>query len=343
MGSPTPRSGPVQETAEKQSQTPEELIVFQRRILLSLLVVAVSSLTARSQDATLEWKFKKDVPFYQEMSTTTDQTMKVQGTDVVQKQQQTFIFEWTPLEIKKDEVTLKQKIIGLKMSIDIGGSKINYDSSAKQEAGTNNPLEKFFQALKDAEFKITLNTEKMKVTGITGHDDFVKKLGDANPSMKPLLDRILSKEALQEMAEPMFAALPGGKKSKGNNWERTSKLDMGPIGSYTTSYTFTYDGPDKDKNEKISVKMKLEYKAPDEKAGGGLPFKIKEAKLDGKDGTGEIVYDPKTNTLKSSTLTQKLEGKLTIEIGQQSTTVDLNQTQTTKITTTDKNPVTPPK
>jgi hypothetical protein len=114
---------------------------------------------------------------------------------------------------------------------------------------------------------------------------------------------------------------------------------MGPIGSYTTTYTYTYDGPDKDKNEKIGVKMKLEYKAPDEKVGGGLPFKIKEAKLDGKDGTGEIIYDPKTGSLKSSTLTQKLDGKLTIEIGQQSTTVELSQTQTTKITTTDKNPL----
>jgi hypothetical protein len=324
-----------------QSQTPEELIVFQRSTMLSLLVAAVSALTASSQEATLEWKFKKDVPFYQEMSTETKQTMKVQGTDVQQEQKQTFFFEWTPLEIKKDEVTLKQKIIGLKMSIDIGGSKIDYNSSAPKQEGTNNPLEKFFQALKEAEFKITLNTDKMKVTGITGHDEFVKKLGEANPSMKPLLDKILSKEALQDMAEPMFAALPGGKKKKGDNWERTSKLDMGPIGSYTTTYTYTYEGPDKDKNEKIGVKMKLEYKAPDEKAGGGLPFKIKEAKLDGKDGTGEIIYDPKTNTLKSSSLTQKLDGKLTIEIGQQSTTVDLSQTQTTKITTTDKNPIAP--
>jgi len=317
------------------------MTVFQSRTVLSLLVVAVAALTARSQDADLTWKFKKDATFYQEMTTVTDQTMKVQGTDVVQKQNQTFYFAWTVKDTddKKKEVTLEQKIIGLKMSIDIGGSKINYDSSTKGDAGATNPLDKFFQALNEAKFSITLNTEKMTVTGITGHDEFIKKLGDANPSMKGLLDKILSKQALQDMAEPMFAALPGGKKKKGDTWNRTSKLDMGPIGSYETTYTYTYDGQDKDKNEKITVKTKLEYKAPDEKAaGGGLPFRIKSADLKGQDGTGEIIYDPKAGTLKSSTLSQSLKGSLTIEIGQQSTTVELTQTQKTTIATTDKDP-----
>jgi hypothetical protein len=276
------------------------------------------------------------------MSTVTTQTMKVQGTDVNQEQKQTFYFQWTPLNIdeKKNEVELEQKIIGLKMSIDIGGSKINYDSTAKDAAGatTTNPLNKFFEALNSAKFKITLNTKDMKVTNIVGHEDFVKTLGDANPQMKPLLEKILSKKALQDMAEPMFAAVPGKKVKKGETWERESSLDMGPIGSYKTKYTYTYEGPDKEKLEQIKVTTDLKYEAPKD-ATGGLPFRIKSADLKGQDGTGTILFDPVAGVVKSSKMSLTLTGNLTIEIGQQSTQVELNQKQTTEIKTTEKNPI----
>src|SRR5437764_12742241 len=189
------------------------------------------------------------------MTTTTTQTKTVTGTKVEQKQEQTFFFEWKVIKVDKDKVTLEQKIIGLKMNIDIGGSKISYDSSAAKEGANpnqNNPLNKFFEALKDAAFTITLDTKETKVTSIAGHEKFVTKLTEANQQMKPLLEKILSKEALKDMAEPMFAALPGKKMKKNETWPRKSKLDMGPIGTYETTYTYTYEGPDKDKNETVA-------------------------------------------------------------------------------------------
>jgi hypothetical protein len=179
----------------------------------------------------------------------------------------------------------------------------------------------------------------MQVTSIEGHDKFVAKLTEANTQMKPLLEKILSKQALQDMAEPMFAALTGKKQKKNDTWARKSVLDMGPIGKYETNYTYTYEGPDKDKNEKIGVKSELKYTPPDAKEAANLPFRIRDAKLDGKDSTGTIVYDPKTGWVKSSEMKMTLTGSLTIEIGQQSTTVDLTQDQTTKVTTSADNPL----
>ena len=315
--------------------------MLQRRALFSLLLAALAG-PALGQEATLEWKFTKDKPFYQTMTTTTTQNMKVTGTAVEQKQDQTFYFEWKPTKIDKDKntVTLEQKIIGLKMNIDIGGSKISYDSSAK---GANpnqaNPLNKFFEALNDAAFTIVLDTKEMKVTSIEGHEKFVAKLTEANPQMKPLLEKILSKDALKDMAEPMFAALPGKKVKKNETWPRKSTLDMGPIGKYETNYTYTYEGQDKDKNEKIGVKTELKYTPPDANAAANLPFKIREATLEAKDSTGTIVYDPKAGWVKSSEMTMKLSGKLNIEIGNQTTPVDLTQDQTTKISTSADNPL----
>src|SRR5204863_462927 len=134
-------------------------------------------------------------------------------------------------------------------------------------------------------------------------------------------------------------ALPGKKVKKNETWPRKSTLDMGPIGKYETTYTYTYEGQDKDKNEKIGVKTELKYSPPEAKDAANLPFKIKAATLEAKDSTGTIVYDPKTGWVKSSEMTMKLTGKLTIEIGQQSTDVELVQDQTTKITTSADNPL----
>jgi len=59
------------------------MTVSQRRFVLSLLVVAVAGLPLLGQEADLTWKFTKDKAFYETMTTTTRQTMKVQGNDVV--------------------------------------------------------------------------------------------------------------------------------------------------------------------------------------------------------------------------------------------------------------------
>src|SRR5262249_13436719 len=83
-----------------------------------------ASLPALAQDeAKWEWKaFNKDAkPFYQELKTDTTQVMKVMGQEVKQNQEQTFIISWTPLAPKDGDWVVQQKIIGVKMKIDIGG------------------------------------------------------------------------------------------------------------------------------------------------------------------------------------------------------------------------------
>src|SRR5262249_36570105 len=144
----------------------------------------------------------------------------------------------------------------------------------------------------------------------------------------------------------VFCSLPGKKVVKGKEdatWKQKSDLDMGPLGKYETTYTYTYDGTDKNsKEEKIAVKTELKYTPP---AGGAqdtsanLPLKITKAALEGKDGTGTLVFDPKAGWVKSADLKLTLDGTITIEIGQQSTEVSLHQVQSTTITTSDKNPV----
>jgi hypothetical protein len=282
----------------------------------------------------LKWKFEKDKPFYQEMTTKTQQEMKVMGMDVKQTQDQTFYFSWTFKEEDKDKNTVvTQKIEGVKLTINIAGNPITFDSA--NPTGANTALAEFFKALVGSEFKLTLDKD-MKVVKIEGRDDFLKKLTQANQQMEPLLKKILSEESLKQMADPTFGMTPPKAVAKGDTWTRDMKLSLGPIGSYKGTYKYTYEGlDDKNKNlAKIKVETTLNYEPPTD-AGEGLPFRIKEAKLASKNAKGSILFDIQKGRLEKSENQLDLEGTLDIEIGGMATKVELKQTQSTTVNTSD--------
>jgi hypothetical protein len=155
--------------------------------------------------------------------------------------------------------------------------------------------------------------------------------------MEPLLKKILSEEALKQMADPTFGLLPPKAVAKGETWNRESKLSLGPIGGYKSNLKYTYEGPD-DKNKdlaKIKIETTLTYEPPTD-AGDGLPFKIKDAKLTSKNAKGDVLFDVKKGRLEKSNQSLELEGELNIEIGGMTTKVELKQKQDTTITTSDQ-------
>jgi hypothetical protein len=287
----------------------------------------------------IEWKAfeKAGAKFYQEMTTNTDQTMKVMQMEVKQKQSQTFYIEWTVEKAEKDYWQVKQKIIGVKMDIEIGGNKISFDSQAKEQQA--NPLTDFFKALIDAEFTLKIDRKDMNVTEVSGQKEFVQRLAKANPQLQPLLNAILSENALKQMADPVFSAVPpGGVVPDSGEWKRESKLDMGPIGTYDTTYTYTYKDT-KDKVASIDVASTLKYTPPGGKGAEGLPFKIVSATLKSDKGTGEVKFDLEKGRIASSSMNLNLTGDLTIEIAGMTTDVNLTQKQDSTLRTTDTNPI----
>jgi hypothetical protein len=313
---------------------------------LILAGLAVHGGLARGQDVTWE-SFEKKETFYQKLYTKTTQKMTVMGMKNEQVQEQTFYFEWTPLGKEGDDYKVKQKIIGIKMDIDIGGNKISYVSASVDETAKQpkNPMTEFFGNLVGAEFTLYLNPKTQKVTKVEDVDKLVENLTKVNASMKPLLDKILSKESVQQMAEPMLKVVPpeGKFDMAKKTWSSTTELKMGPIGTYVTKNDYEFKGEDKDKGlAKIGVKVDLKYQAPAGNEGGNLPFKIKKAdNLQGKQigDKNEIEFNYKKGRIESSHLEVELKGDLEIEIAGMSTSVNLDQTQVTDLTTTDKNPL----
>ena len=332
-----------------------------RFVVAALLGVALTAV-AGGQERAFTLKFKDDkgalVPFYQEMSTEVTQHIKVQGQDLPQQQKSTFWYAWTPVKEEKvkegtEEVTkwtLKEKIEGLKMDIDISGNPIKYDSRTPDAPGSaGNPgLVEFFKSLKDSEFTVTLG-KNYKVEKVDGKEDFIKKLVAGSPQMDALLKKVMTDDALKEMTDPTYKLLPEGAKKKGDKWERKTRLNLGPIGSYELTYKFTYLEPDKEGDkkdfDKIEVETAINYTAPKETT-DGLLFRIKDgSKLtsDPAGSKGVVYYDPKLQRIAEATINIKLRGDLVVVIGGTDTKVELTQEQKTTIKTADTSFLAPPK
>ncbi|MBX9579214.1 MAG: hypothetical protein K2X87_02810 [Gemmataceae bacterium] len=286
-------------------------------------------------------KLEKDKPFYQKMKTEVTQVIKVQGQDLTQKQDSTFYFKWTPEKVEGDKATLKQRIEGLTMSIDISGNPITYDSTKKDAPGSaGNPgLMDFFKNLEGAEFGVTLNTKNWTVEKVDGKEEFVKKLGAGSAQMDSLLKKVLTDDALRQMADPTYGLVPDQPKAVGETWEKKQVLNLGPIGTYDVTYKMTYKGKDPTQKDldRVEVVPTLAYKPPAEGT-DGLLFKIKDGKMEAKpiDPADQlppsvILYNPQTGRVVKATISLKLRGELTVVIGGTETKVELEQRQTTSI------------
>src|SRR5262249_7938702 len=142
---------------------------------------------------------------------------------------------------------LKQKLEGLKMSIDISGNLITYDSTKTDNPTTGSAgLSDFFKKLVGAEFTATID-KNYKVEKVDGKDAFITALGGpGNQQMDNLLKKMLTEDALKQMCDPTLGMIPDGPKKPGDTWEKKATLSLGPIGNYEVTYKFKYVGPEKD-------------------------------------------------------------------------------------------------
>ena len=329
------------------------------RIVVAVLLGVVAAGFAGAQD-NKERKFEigfkgkdgKLTPYYQQVETKVTQVIKVQNQDLTQKQSSKFWYQWTPVKEEKategkdtfTRWTVKQKIEGLEMNIDISGNPISYSSKTEATGSSGNPgLVEFFKGLKDTEFTVTLG-KNYKVEKVEGKDEFIKKIGAGSQQMDALLKKVLTEDALKEMVDPTAKLFPpdGAPKKVGDTWENKTTLKLGPIGTYDLTYKVKYAAVEKEK-DKLEVETVIKYTAPKENP-DALLFRIKDGSTlesvpAGSKGT--VIYDPKTQRIESAEINVKLDGKLTVVIGGTDTKVELDQQQTTTITTSDTSYVTP--
>ena len=315
-------------------------------VAAALSITLATVISAQDKQA-FGLKFKDDkgalTPYYQKSRTEVLQVIKVQGQDLIQKQDSTFFYKWEPLAQEGEKWKVKQTVEGLVIAIDISGNGVTYDSRVEDATGAaSNPgLVNFFKGLKGASFTATLD-KNFRVESVDPNDKkaFLAKLTNNNAQMEALLNKILTDDALKQMLDPSLGLTPDQPQAIGGTWPRKTMLNLGAIGSYEVTYTFKYVGKEADL-EKVEVTTTLAFTPP--KDAEGIVFKIKSGTLTATNAVpGVILYNAKTGRIQSAKITLKVGGDLVVNIGGTDTNVRLDQEQTTTIETSDKTYVSPP-
>jgi hypothetical protein len=303
-------------------------------------VLALSAAAPLPPRPMFQWKFEPGRTFYIETATETQQEMTVLGNKVPQTQAQVFTFSLTPERQLADGTWLiKQRIIGVRMSLDLGGQRIEFDSTKPGQG--DNPLSDFLRGAVGAEFRLHLGRAK-GVVAVEGREELLRRLGEARPEIKPLLQTILTEQALKEMNGQTFAALPERGVYKGDVWQRRSRRDLGPFGAYEMTHRYTLLGT-KGTYEVFTVEVTdVHYEAPTQ-GDSTLPFKILKADLKGSGREGEMRFDRERGRVVRVETRLTLEGDLSVEIGGQETKMGLKQEQKTTVRTLDTNPLEEPR
>jgi hypothetical protein len=287
----------------------------------------------------LEWKFEKDKAFYQSLTTETTRSLKFSGTEVNQKFSQTFFLRWTPAKQEDRSWDLKLKVEGVKLETDVPGTgKVTFDSAKADNP--SGPLTDLYKALTgpDVEFTVTVNSE-MQATNVEGTGKVAEALGKAHPQLEAMLNQVLTRDNLKQLAGAAFPALSSKEVKKGDTWERTSVMSVNALGTFETKATYTDDGPDKDANvEKVGVKAEMTYRAPADKP-FNFAFKINSADLKSSEAVGTVEFRKDRGRADKSEMKVTIKGKLNLDVSGSATEVEVTQTQTTTVTTSDENPV----
>ena len=164
------------------------------------------------------------------------------------------------------------------MDIDLGGSKITYDSTNAN--APQNALGDFFKA---ALVGSGVQADPQHAQGYKADHRHPKVRRPRRLALKKLDGRQPADEAAAGPDPERGRAETNGRshlrrscpilrKAKGDTWKATSVLDMGPIGKYDNTFTYTYDGKNADatadaekKWDRIKVATELKYTPPDEK------------------------------------------------------------------------------
>ncbi len=306
-------------------------------LVLALLTPAIAQ---EAKPVKLEWKFEKDKAFYQTLTIETTSSLKFTGKEVNSTESQTFYLKWTSTKQDDKNWVLKMKIEGVKITSDVpGGDKVTFDST-KDDKPTGQLFD-LYKALTgpDVEFTVTINSE-MQATDVDGREKAIEALVKADPVLETMLNQVLTRDNLKQFANAAFPALPNKEVKKGDTWTRVSVMSISPLGTFETTATYTDDGPEKDANiEKIAIKAEMIYKTTAIQPLGGFPFKVNSADLKSTEGIGTVLFRKDRGRADKSDLKVTLKGKLNLDVGGKPTDIEVTQTQTTTVTTSDESAV----
>jgi hypothetical protein len=299
---------------------------------------SISTLPCRARAATsddgpvkLQMKFAKGKDFFVEAKTTTKQDIVVKGERVPQNQEALAVWHWQPQELTSDgNWLIRVRCVRFRYVMDLGRNHIVFDSSM---TGPGDGRYQFAMAVLRG-LNVTVQPDGV-ISKIVGREEILKAMTDSsNTPYQALFPHLISEEATKQQLFPFADFLPQKPVSRGDQWARHRTIDIGPIGRFDSDWKYTYSGKLGALHE-FRLTTKTKYQSA-QKGDKSVPFTIKSADLTFNDGEGKLTFDAEKGRLQDGSLQMNSSGFITVQMGDETTKVELKQTQTSRVRTMER-------
>jgi len=290
------------------------------RCTVALLLLTGGLLAPARAQVTMQWKFEKGEVFYVEDVQNSKMDISILGNSQKQDMVQTTVAKFTILDKSDSGIVMERKIESFKIAGDAPNPVA--DDMAKQMQGLT--------------FKITFKPN-MEVAKIDGLDEFLSKLGNANPLIGQAIKQMFSEDTLKAGLADAFGNLPSSPVAVGDKWSRKSNIPLGPMGMITTDSTYTYEGA-QDGLHKVGFKGVLSYKPPKPGEGGIAGAQITKADLKADEAKGTLFYDAAKGKIVRSETKMKMKMSMTATAGGMNLQMEMDQDMTMTSRILDKPP-----
>jgi hypothetical protein len=283
-------------------------------VLFMLLLAPVSQ-----EEAALLWKFKAGETFQQEMRSRVTQTVKIGDHELAQDLIHTTVVKYTVKEVGAGGVvTLEQKIESSKATTPEGNPAAGKSALLNQLAGMT---------------LVARLGPAYQVEQLEGYDELLKRLAGDDPSVRRVVQALLSEEQLKNAIGQSFAFVPGKNVKPGDGWQRELSLTLGPLGRVLVKHSFTFAGLEDHsgrKLAKVTYRPEIIYSPPGPEA-ANPQMSVVRGTVGLKAGEGVLFFDPAAGRLWRSELKMQLQGELTVKLNGKETPLTFEQTQTVDV------------
>jgi hypothetical protein len=294
----------------------------------AVLALTVLAAPAHGQ-VNLEWKFKKGDKFWLESTSTLNQSMKALGKELRQDMDITFLFAVVVQDVDANKNAVLEQTLEKVEVKNTGGP-----------TGEIPAEDKFNQQVKGTTFRLTV-TPRGEVTKFEGYEELIKKLAGDDAAARKTVKAVLSEEYLKRAATDVYGVVPPGPVKIEEEWTKKQELALGPLGGFTLSRTYKYEGKDNlagKPYDKISVKGEGAYSPPKADEAGGFPFQVTKADLKPEGIAGTVWFDEPAGRLVQLDLSMKVKGTLTAVVSGNTLDTELDQARSVKVRVLDKPP-----
>jgi hypothetical protein len=283
-----------------------------RNLLLTFSLIAVLSAPSLAQ-VKLERKIQEGSTRSAEQVTRVEQKLTIAGMETDTESDSRVTVKTTAG--KRDgsgNIRVQEKIESLMITTKIQGTEYVFDSSNPDK--TSGSALEMMRPLHKAMIGRTTTTvfdKDNKISQVEFDQDALNGLPD---EVRNLVKDEFDVEKIKKAANEEIDRIPQEAIKKGDEWERTSKRNLGAGQILTVTSRFTYEGEvekngkklDKVTSKVLSVDLTLEDSP--------LPFTIKSTDLKAVESKGEFLFDRNLGQAISSSSSVRIVGDLTFVI-----------------------------